>query len=143
MLQAIMEDSMKEREDLLVVSELLRFSNQLAIRNDSAAVGVECAVCIEELQSTEQYRELPCGHQFHRDCIDPWLEQSVTCPMCAMSIVDTALPLAVETARASIEKNRRVLAEQARYAILCFTSSHTHTHTHIEVHTKKIMHAYG
>lgn len=106
MLQAIMEDSMKEREDLLVVSELLRFSNQLAIRNDSAAVGVECAVCIEELQSTEQYRELPCGHQFHSDCIDPWLEQSVTCPMCTASIVDTASPADLEIAREKVEEKR-------------------------------------
>lgn len=117
MLRIVLEDSLKEKEDLMLVAEMLSSSELMDARAaDGKAAGVECAVCIEEIEASEIYRELPCGHQFHRDCIDPWLEQSVTCPMCATSIVETAPPLQVETARASIEKNRRVLAEQARYA---------------------------
>jgi len=41
-----------------------------------------CSVCISDLESGEIIRKLPCGHRFHRGCIDTWLEQNITCPIC-------------------------------------------------------------
>lgn len=29
---------------------------------------------------------LPCGHQFHEDCVIPWFCASVTCPLCRQSV---------------------------------------------------------
>lgn len=42
-----------------------------------------CAVCYSELVAGDQVRILqPCGHCFHKDCIDRWLlEASTTCPV--------------------------------------------------------------
>ncbi|KAI8997413.1 hypothetical protein BDB01DRAFT_846068 [Pilobolus umbonatus] len=33
----------------------------------------ECIICLEEYQETEIIRILPCKHEFHLKCIDPWL----------------------------------------------------------------------
>jgi len=42
-----------------------------------------CAVCLEDFEPGDLLRELPCGHRYHTDCIDPWLtEKSSACPMC-------------------------------------------------------------
>ncbi|XP_045107181.1 protein goliath-like isoform X4 [Portunus trituberculatus] len=46
-----------------------------------------CAVCIEHYQTGEAVRTLPCKHLFHRCCVDPWLLEHRTCPMCKMDIL--------------------------------------------------------
>ncbi|XP_061357971.1 E3 ubiquitin-protein ligase ATL42-like [Gastrolobium bilobum] len=45
--------------------------------------GLECAVCLSKFEDVEILRLLPkCKHAFHIDCIDHWLEQHSTCPIC-------------------------------------------------------------
>lgn len=46
-----------------------------------------CAICIEPYKTSEVLRILPCTHEFHRSCIDPWLLEHRTCPMCKMDIL--------------------------------------------------------
>lgn len=46
-----------------------------------------CAICIEPYKLCETLRILPCGHEFHKSCIDPWLLEHRTCPMCKMDIL--------------------------------------------------------
>jgi hypothetical protein len=47
-----------------------------------------CAVCLEDYVSGDKVRILPCLHSFHANCIDVWLQQKSTCPVCKMSIRD-------------------------------------------------------
>eukprot|EP00271_Cylindrocystis_brebissonii_P010745 TRINITY_DN27083_c0_g1_i1.p1 TRINITY_DN27083_c0_g1~~TRINITY_DN27083_c0_g1_i1.p1 ORF type:complete len:364 (-),score=33.26 TRINITY_DN27083_c0_g1_i1:55-1146(-) len=42
----------------------------------------DCSVCLEEFVDGELVRVLPCCHQFHVACIDRWLAQKATCPVC-------------------------------------------------------------
>lgn len=46
-----------------------------------------CAVCIEPLRPGELVRLLPCRHSFHKPCVDPWLLEQRSCPMCKMDIL--------------------------------------------------------
>ncbi|XP_042190519.1 E3 ubiquitin-protein ligase RNF149 [Callorhinchus milii] len=46
-----------------------------------------CAVCIEVYRSRDVVRILPCKHVFHRICIDPWLLEHQTCPMCKLDVI--------------------------------------------------------
>eukprot|EP00096_Caligus_rogercresseyi_P001086 TRINITY_DN11697_c0_g1_i1.p1 TRINITY_DN11697_c0_g1~~TRINITY_DN11697_c0_g1_i1.p1 ORF type:complete len:365 (+),score=76.38 TRINITY_DN11697_c0_g1_i1:264-1358(+) len=46
-----------------------------------------CAVCIETFKAADVVRILPCRHRFHKTCIDTWLLQKRTCPMCKMDIL--------------------------------------------------------
>ncbi|CAL8237995.1 unnamed protein product [Merluccius merluccius] len=46
-----------------------------------------CAVCIEGYRPNEVVRVLPCRHVFHKSCVDPWLLDHRTCPMCKMNIL--------------------------------------------------------
>ncbi|KAL0739129.1 hypothetical protein Bca4012_015339 [Brassica carinata] len=45
--------------------------------------GLDCSVCLSKFESVEILRLLPkCRHAFHIGCIDQWLEQHATCPLC-------------------------------------------------------------
>ncbi|KAM3454803.1 hypothetical protein MY3296_002781 [Beauveria thailandica] len=42
-----------------------------------------CSICTEDFTVGEDVRVLPCNHQFHPGCVDPWLVNvSGTCPLC-------------------------------------------------------------
>lgn len=45
-----------------------------------------CSVCLEQVNEGEIIRSLPCLHQFHANCIDPWLRQQGTCPVCKFKV---------------------------------------------------------
>ncbi|XP_047319742.1 E3 ubiquitin-protein ligase ATL42-like [Impatiens glandulifera] len=49
--------------------------------------GLECAVCLFKFEDVEILRLLPkCKHGFHIDCIDEWLGQHSTCPLCRQRV---------------------------------------------------------
>ncbi|XP_075040367.1 E3 ubiquitin-protein ligase RNF128 [Mixophyes fleayi] len=49
--------------------------------------GDSCAVCIETYKANDVVRILTCNHFFHKNCIDPWLLEHRTCPMCKCDIL--------------------------------------------------------
>lgn len=43
---------------------------------------LQCPVCLEDFESGQDLRVLPCHHSFHPDCIDPWLlNVAGSCPL--------------------------------------------------------------
>jgi len=48
---------------------------------------LECAICTSSFVQNEYTRLLPCGHQYHQSCIDPWLLGfNSTCPVCRVDM---------------------------------------------------------
>ncbi|KAF8650521.1 hypothetical protein HU200_063893 [Digitaria exilis] len=55
----------------------------------AAAVGGDCAVCLEAFEPGDRCRRLPrCEHSFHAECVDSWLRKSSACPVCRADVVD-------------------------------------------------------
>ena len=48
-----------------------------------------CAICLCEFEQGDRVRTLPCFHNFHQHCIDPWLVQNKVCPVCRVSVDQT------------------------------------------------------
>mgnify|MGYP003689031605 FL=1 len=43
----------------------------------------QCTICMENFTNNSIVRKINgCGHLFHINCIDTWLEENITCPVC-------------------------------------------------------------
>ncbi|KAL4785778.1 hypothetical protein BJX76DRAFT_366693 [Aspergillus varians] len=46
-----------------------------------------CPICTDDFVKGQDLRVLPCNHQFHPECVDPWLVNvSGTCPLCRIDL---------------------------------------------------------
>ncbi|GCB73533.1 E3 ubiquitin-protein ligase RNF128-like isoform X1 [Scyliorhinus torazame] len=67
--------------------------NQLGVRvlkhgdQETGPEADSCAVCIDTYKPNDVVRILTCNHIFHKNCIDPWLLEHRTCPMCKCDIL--------------------------------------------------------
>ncbi|VDN55194.1 unnamed protein product [Dracunculus medinensis] len=57
------------------------------LRQDDKDLDSDCPVCIDPYRSGDLVRCLPCRHVFHKMCVDPWLLEHRTCPMCKSDIL--------------------------------------------------------
>lgn len=97
-----------------------------------------CAICIEPYKVSETLRSLPCRHDFHKNCIDPWLLEHRTCPMCKMDILkyygfvftgsqESILQLEVEEAR-----SRALSPARNRHPLTLLTSDNSYEEAEAE-----------
>lgn len=56
-----------------------------------------CAVCLEMYRPKDVARVLQCRHLFHKGCIDPWLLEHQTCPVCKWDMLKAAEGVKNET----------------------------------------------
>ena len=68
----------------LSIQELNEFTHLRISDNDDASV---CSICQNRILSQSIVREIQiCHHIFHPECIDEWLIQHDTCPVCRANI---------------------------------------------------------
>ncbi|KJZ75059.1 hypothetical protein HIM_05545 [Hirsutella minnesotensis 3608] len=62
--------------------------SQIAVSACESADGhAGCSICTDDFTVGEDVRVLPCNHQFHPNCVDPWLVNvSGTCPLCRLDL---------------------------------------------------------
>ncbi|KAF3322968.1 E3 ubiquitin-protein ligase RING1-like protein [Carex littledalei] len=61
-------------------------SLKIVERREEEKTEEECTICLEKIFDNENkeavVKETPCGHIYHGECIDKWLEIHVSCPLC-------------------------------------------------------------
>lgn len=45
-----------------------------------------CVICLEDYQKKTIIRKLICNHTFHITCIETWLSNTTTCPICRFDL---------------------------------------------------------
>ncbi|XP_017574305.1 E3 ubiquitin-protein ligase RLIM isoform X2 [Pygocentrus nattereri] len=65
--------------------------DNLAMRNFGESDAFKtCSVCITEYAEGNKLRKLPCSHEYHVHCIDRWLSENSTCPICRRAVLVSA-----------------------------------------------------
>ncbi|XP_068639080.1 E3 ubiquitin-protein ligase ATL6-like [Aristolochia californica] len=81
----------------------------------------ECAVCLNEFKAEDTIRLLPrCNHVFHLVCIDAWLTDHTTCPICRSDLLQGPPDADVSTGHEGgkfSEVNQRVAANGGAIAV--------------------------
>jgi hypothetical protein len=75
-------------QDLIDQMPEIIFSHEL----HNGSQETSCAVCLSEFDDDDVLRRLPCGHNFHRSCIDKWLKRNKVCPLCLQDIEAVQAP---------------------------------------------------
>jgi len=65
--------------------------DNLSMRNFGESDALKtCSVCITEYAEGNKLRKLPCSHEYHVHCIDRWLSENSTCPICRRAVLLSA-----------------------------------------------------
>jgi len=47
----------------------------------------ECSICLDCQKVGDLAVRLPCGHFFHKRCIEPWVKRNAICPTCRAPVI--------------------------------------------------------
>ncbi|KAG8012962.1 E3 ubiquitin-protein ligase RNF38, partial [Nibea albiflora] len=70
-------------------SEIQRFPTK-TFQTATGAGHTQCQICFCDYADGEKLRMLPCFHDYHVQCIDRWLKDNTTCPICRANLADGA-----------------------------------------------------
>ncbi|XP_078699854.1 uncharacterized protein LOC144926720 [Branchiostoma floridae x Branchiostoma belcheri] len=55
-----------------------------------------CTICMVEYKTGNKLRRMPCAHEFHSKCVDRWLKQNGSCPVCRQQVEISVNPQTAE-----------------------------------------------
>ena len=47
---------------------------------------VNCTICLEDIPKDTEIYKLKCKHNFHSECLENWLKEKLSCPICRKKI---------------------------------------------------------
>jgi len=73
---------LKRRENLRSGFRKRRFTESFSVKSGFA----ECPICLDAFLKNKPVAECPCRHLYHIECIQRWLKEEPTCPVCKASV---------------------------------------------------------
>lgn len=58
----------------------------IRITNRHLNTDSHCPVCKDKFELGSEARQMPCNHIYHPGCIEPWLVQHNSCPVCRLEL---------------------------------------------------------
>ncbi|KAM6926889.1 uncharacterized protein PEZ65_010337 [Lycodopsis pacificus] len=84
----------EERQGSVVSHKLSRREIQMfptkSFKMTNSGENTQCQICFCDYTDGEKLRMLPCFHDYHVQCIDRWLKENTTCPICRANLADPA-----------------------------------------------------
>lgn len=74
------------RTNQLSATDIQRFPTKVFRRCGGG--NMHCQICCCDYSDGEKLRILSCFHDYHVHCIDQWLKDNSTCPICRVNLAD-------------------------------------------------------
>ncbi|XP_069028860.1 uncharacterized protein [Embiotoca jacksoni] len=87
--EALLE--LEERQGAVVSRKMSRREIQrfpVKLYHAASSGNTQCQICFCDYTDGEKLRMLPCFHDYHVQCIDRWLKDNNTCPICRADLSD-------------------------------------------------------
>ncbi|CAD5174753.1 unnamed protein product [Musa acuminata subsp. malaccensis] len=98
---AAADSALSDRENAALIDSLPVFTLASALASLPKS-SPDCAVCLCPFRPHDELRLLPaCRHAFHSSCVEPWLRNTPSCPLCRASIALPIPPLQVPPSSAA------------------------------------------
>jgi hypothetical protein len=68
--------------------KILRLTSQIMLNVNDKGGDIVCVICQEMPTHYQIMRVLLCGHKYHINCIEEWLQDNVTCPLCKTNLYE-------------------------------------------------------
>ena len=66
-----------------MINNALGKANKIYSNSELIINNEKCIICMQNYKHGELFRLLPnCKHGYHKKCIDKWLKNNLTCPIC-------------------------------------------------------------
>ncbi|KAJ8769974.1 hypothetical protein K2173_009056 [Erythroxylum novogranatense] len=79
------------RAELGLKKELREMLPIIVYKESFSVRDTQCPVCLGDYQAEDRLQRIPsCGHTYHMDCIDNWLANHTTCPLCRLSLLPSS-----------------------------------------------------
>jgi Ring finger domain len=75
-------EAKKKRELVLKSLTITRFHSEEKVEYEQE----NCSICLCNFENNQQMKTLPCKHVFHPKCVDAWLIEHLSCPLCVRKI---------------------------------------------------------
>ena len=67
---------------------------------------MSCAICLNSIRKTRSTTELPCGHLYHKRCIERWEERgNDTCPLCRRNMSNNTFKVTLKIENLRVDRN--------------------------------------
>ncbi|XP_005745220.1 E3 ubiquitin ligase BIG BROTHER-related-like [Pundamilia nyererei] len=76
------------RTNQLSATDIQRFPTKVFQGCGGSGGNTQCQICVCDYSDGEKLRILPCFHDYHVHCIDQWLKDNPTCPICRVNLAD-------------------------------------------------------
>ncbi|XP_048227376.1 RING-H2 finger protein ATL7 isoform X1 [Ricinus communis] len=84
-------DNIFRQAELGLKKEVREMLPIIVYKESFSVKDTQCPVCLGDYQAEDRLQQIPaCGHTFHMVCIDHWLANHTTCPLCRLSLVAPA-----------------------------------------------------
>lgn len=75
-----------EQQELLFILSTYNHHPTMLFDPKSVSEQTKCAICLGDYVEGEELMTLPCTHNFHCTCVQHWLQESNTCPVCRREV---------------------------------------------------------
>ena len=100
--------------NIIIIFKIIFIMTENDINNN-----IICSICTDNLEKNNTViKTLDCNHQYHTDCIDIWLKEHNTCPLCRQEVKRVSIKYNNYTNQNTERNNKKYILAFILYILL-------------------------